>query len=486
MKFKRFLIIIIFGLIGNNCAYYNTFYNAKTTYNSAMESKKNSQNQKAPPELLNKVIEKCGRIIKYYSGSRWVDDAIILMGKAYIEKGEYDKALRKFEELAIYYPESPFVEEAFYLTGIAYLEMEDYNLAIGAFEKVLRVETKKFEDDASFRIIETYYKKDDDDNLFQVGKIFVSNYPKSPYLPRALFLMGNAYLKLEMLDEAIETLKKARESAKKKEDKNDIEERYAVALIKKGNIDEGLVILKDLSERSIMNERTAVLTFEIVNAYLQANYIEKALKELDNFISLYPSGPYAAEALYRKGLIYEKKMGDTESAIEAYDNALKLGPKKDISAFATSRSTVLKEIKKYKEELANPDSSTDIPKTHFLLAEAFLFGEENIDTALIEYRNVVNLFPESSFAPKAAMAIAWVYENEKQDSCKAIVMYEFVVKKFPETNYSFAASESIKRLKGEQVEGNEGEGENDEEMKNSEIPMTEGNIEEKNDVKQKQ
>lgn len=498
MRYKGFLIVGIMCLIGNSCAYYNTFYNAKTDYNSAMESKKNSPNQKAPPNLLNKVIEKCGKVIKYYPKSRWVDDAIMLMGKAYLEKGEYDKALRKFEELCIYYPKSPFVEEARYLIGVTYLQREDYNLAIGSFNEVLRMKKGKFEDASSFRIIETYYKKNDFNNLLLVGKDFDSSYSKSPYLPRALLLIGNTYMEQGNLEDATKTLRKARSTARKIEDKNDIDEKYAVALIKKGNIDEGLTILKNLSERSTFQERTAVLTFEIVNAYLQDNNVENALKELENYVSLYPTGSYSAEAFYRKGLIYEEKMGDAESAISTYDKALKLNPKEDIYALAAKRSSVLKEIKKYKEELTNPDSSTDLPKTHFLLAEVYLFDKENIDTALIEYRHILYNFPEDTLVPKAAVAIAWVYENERQDSIEAINMYKFIMKQFPGTEYFLVAAEAIERLGGERGKRSEGEGENggvsndeirnpnDEEMKNSETPMNEGNTEEKNDVKQKQ
>jgi len=454
MKYKGFLICIILCFIGNNCVYYNTFYNAKMAYNSAIKSKKNSPNKKAPPDLLNKVIEKCGKIIKYSPNSRWVDDALILMGKAYLEKGEYDKALRKFEEIIIYYPESPFVDEALYLTGVTYLGREDYNLAIGSFNQVIRMKKGGFEDDASFRIIEAYYKKNDLDNLLLVGKDFASNFPGSPFLPRMLLLMSDAYIQRGNFEEAVKTLKKARNIAREKEDKNDIDEKYAIALIKKGNIDEGLSILKNLSERTTRQERIAVLTFEIVNAYLQDNKVEKALKELENFISLFPSGSYAAEACYRKGLIYEEKSRDTESAIAAYDNAMKLSPKEDIYALLTQKSAVLKAIKEYKELLANPDSSTDLPKTHFLLAEVYLFGKKNIDTALVVYKNVLDSFPETPFAPKAAMAIAWIYENEKQDSIETVNMYESIVERFPETEYSLAALKAIERLREKQGKRN--------------------------------
>ena len=451
MKCTGFFIAILLCILGNNCAYYNTFYNAKTAYNKAMESKKNSPNQQASPELLNKVIEKCGKVIKYYPRSGWTDDAVILMGKAFLEKGEYDKAQRKFEEIVIYYSESPFVAEALYLMGVSYLRREDYNLAVGSFNQVLRLEEGKFKDAASFGIMEAYFEKREFDNLLEVGSDFVRTHQKSSFLPRALLLVGNAYMEREDLDGAVESFRKARGKARRREDKNDIDEKYAVALIKKGNIDEGLSILKTLSEKSTNEERTAALTFEIVDAYLQDNSEEKALEELDNFTTLYSSGPYAAESYYRQGLIYEQRMADIESAINAYNNASKLYPEKDILALSIKRSTILKEIMELKEELANPDSSTELSKTHLLLAEVYFFEKENVDTALAEYRLVLDSFPDSPNAPKAAMAIAWIYEREKQDSTKALSTYELIVEMFPETEYASSAVSAIERLRGMQT-----------------------------------
>ncbi|TET18515.1 MAG: tetratricopeptide repeat protein [Candidatus Cloacimonadota bacterium] len=446
MKYKVHIFILIIPFVFSGCAYYNTFYNAKTAYNKAMKSKENAPNKKAPVDLLDKVIEKCGKVMKYHSKSRWVDDAITLMGKAYLEKGEYDKALRKFEELVIYYPESPFAEEALYLTGVTYLQRDDYSLAIGSFNQILNMKKGVFADDACYMIVESYYKKKDYDNLLDHARNFLTNFPGSAYLPKTLLLMGNVYLQREEYAESAKILKKARASARKREDKNSIDEKYAVVLIKMGNIEEGLSILKDLSERTILQERTATLSFEIVNAYIQEINFDRALKELDNFISLYPSGRYAAEAFYRKGIIYEENLGDAENAIAAYDNALKLNPADEIRSKATKKTTVLKEIAQYRKIIANPDSSTDLSKIHFLLAETYLFGKANADTAIIEYKTVLDNYSLGPLAPRAAMALAWIHEYDKQDTSDALEMYKLIIENFPLTEYSRSAEEALKRL----------------------------------------
>jgi len=447
MRHKGLLSITLFLFLVNSCAYYNTFYNAKTSYNNAIRAKKNSPTNKAPSDLLDKVIEKCGKVIKYYPKSKWLDDAIILMGKAYLEKGEYDKAVRKFQELSIYYPESPFTPEALYLTGVTYLEKEDYNLAIISFHQVLNLAKGEFLDDASYGIVKAYSEKKDSSLLLSSGKMFSQNFSKSPYLPRVLLLLSNNYIENGNYDNAIETLKKARSSARKGEDKTGIEEKYAVTLIKMGKIDEGLSILKGLSEKTSLPERTSNLIFEITDAYIKSGKTKEALTELDNLISLYSTGPFIAEAFYRKGLVYENTLNDIESAITAYENALKLAATQDIRIKTTKRNNTCKEIKTYRERIENPDSTTDLAKTHFLLAESFLFGKSFIDSALNQYQQVLNTFPKNSLAPKSAMAIGWLYETEKRDTSKALTMYEFLMEKYPNTEYSEAASIAISKLK---------------------------------------
>jgi len=446
MRYKRYIAVTALCLILTNCAYFNTFYNAKTSYSSAMKAKLNSSNRQAPKELLDRVIEKCGKIIKYHPESRWVDDAIILMGKAYLEKGEFDKALRKFEEIIIYYSESPFLSEALYLTGLTYFQMGDYNPAIGSFNQILMMEDKKLKDAAYLGIIETHFKKKEFDTLLKKGKDFAKEYNKSLYLPRVLLLMGNVYMENDSLKKAKEVLTKARAIAKKSEDKNDIDEKYAVVLIKTKNTKEGLSILKSISEKSNAQEKIAGVTFEMVNVYLENNDIDNAFNELENFIAIYPSGPYAAEAFYKKGLIYEERIGDIESAIASYDNVSKLNPEEEIRNLAFKKNNVLKEIKTYTEILTNPDTSTDIPKTIFLLAEVYLFEKSAPDSALKKYCNVLDSFPESPFAPKSALAIAYLYENKKQDFQSALTTYRSIVEKFPETKYASAASRAIERL----------------------------------------
>ena len=103
----------------NVTAYFNTYYNARRLFDEAVgelrqqPSKDRDTNYFAaytvPPntqDKLDKVIEKCSKLIQFYPKSSYVDDAILMIGESYVYLGEYESGTRKFKELADNFPTS--------------------------------------------------------------------------------------------------------------------------------------------------------------------------------------------------------------------------------------------------------------------------------------------------------------------------------------------------------------------------------------------
>jgi len=82
-------------LLGAGCAYFNMFYNAKAAYRDGVRLKDQNQNTQAKAKF-DKAIEKSALVIKRWPKSRWVDDALFLVGVSYYQEGQYDKAVREF------------------------------------------------------------------------------------------------------------------------------------------------------------------------------------------------------------------------------------------------------------------------------------------------------------------------------------------------------------------------------------------------------
>jgi hypothetical protein len=77
------LLSICFGIIIlSSCAYFNTVYNAKNYFREGRKLVKHDT-LVTDSENFSKAIEKSTSIIVKYPGTRWIDDALFMMGASY-------------------------------------------------------------------------------------------------------------------------------------------------------------------------------------------------------------------------------------------------------------------------------------------------------------------------------------------------------------------------------------------------------------------
>ncbi len=134
------LLLCFVGAVASlsGCAYYNTFYNVERKFTDAERERRQADRQTAqqsaagtatqpattPPggtparaqtagaDKYRKVIETSSKLLEYYPKSRWVDDALLVMGVSYYRLGDLPRAERKFTELMTLFPKSKHVTEA--------------------------------------------------------------------------------------------------------------------------------------------------------------------------------------------------------------------------------------------------------------------------------------------------------------------------------------------------------------------------------------
>ena len=135
-----FLLLCLSGTLGSitGCAYYNTFYNVERKFTEAERDRRQAERQAQPQqpvagavppatpaapasgaraatpgaEKYRKVIETSSKLLEYYPKSRWVDDALYVMGVSYYWLGDLPRAERKFTELMTLFPKSKRLTDA--------------------------------------------------------------------------------------------------------------------------------------------------------------------------------------------------------------------------------------------------------------------------------------------------------------------------------------------------------------------------------------
>ena len=133
MRKQLIAVIPVSLLLISGCAYFNTFYNAKQAYKKGQEEMAEQQgrqgNTAAGKEKYNRAIEKCQKVIDLYPTSRYVDDALLLMGKSYYYTKQYLPSLRRLGHLIRLYPQSTLVGEAALFRARNYLALEQLDSA---------------------------------------------------------------------------------------------------------------------------------------------------------------------------------------------------------------------------------------------------------------------------------------------------------------------------------------------------------------------
>ncbi len=108
---------------------------------------------------LDLALERYKKFIIDFPESSLSDDALFQMGKIYLERREYTKALQQFERLTREYTHSDWAIEADFNRGICWLQLENF----AAANQLLRGLVNKFSDSqkiaqASYLIGESYYR----------------------------------------------------------------------------------------------------------------------------------------------------------------------------------------------------------------------------------------------------------------------------------------------------------------------------------------
>ena len=121
-------------------AYFNTYYNAKTSYERGVELQEQQEitiNPERPIRVhptprraglsdFEHAAQKSGDVIRFHPRSRWVDNSIMMIGKSYFYQQRYFSADQKFVELLASTSDPALSQEAIFWRGRAALELENY------------------------------------------------------------------------------------------------------------------------------------------------------------------------------------------------------------------------------------------------------------------------------------------------------------------------------------------------------------------------
>jgi TolA-binding protein len=442
-----FLLLVLGGASWLSCAYYNVFWTAKSEYNTALEDSQidfwdpyeQAPLKGATLNLVDSCIERCGKLLFLYPKSRWVDDALLLMGDCFVLKGEYTNALRKYDEILQLYGTGDFAPMAKY--------MKAYTLVLdGSVQQALPLLTGIVEGDEPREIRERgvyllgriYAERGDCDRAGQYFETYIKDYSKGARIDQVRLRLAGCLLRLDNPDGAITVLEPLAKTRTPEGFAGGL--RLGEAYRAAGRNDDAVSVFKRVAEQAPADSVRARATMETGKTMVAEGQAEEGIEILGQAseIATTTLGALHDEIIYTQGLVYEKNLEDFEQAVTSYDQIAR--SKSAYAKMAARRSEALKAVARFKSALADTVvlSPEEESLNHFMLGETYLEALGLPGTALDEFEIVADSLPETKFGPRAILRVATLMETEG-DSLEAAAYYRKAIDLFPETVYANVA-----------------------------------------------
>jgi len=150
----------------------------------------------------SKTIQKHSMFFNHKEYCKWIDDAYMLIGKAYFYKKDYGMARRTFEFVIKTYNDNDIKYDAMYWLAMANIQMADYNRGEPMLDMLLSKINKgdapaKYEEEVNLAYANSFIlQKNYESALPYLNRALELN-PKTKMKTRVYFILGQIYQKLE-------------------------------------------------------------------------------------------------------------------------------------------------------------------------------------------------------------------------------------------------------------------------------------------------
>lgn len=442
-----FLVVVV------GCAYFNTFYNAREHFKKAERAQQNVSTETGPTAAAIReydlTIDKCNKVIQEHEGSRWVDDAVLLMGRAYFGKREYAQALDKFRALVDGFPRSDLRAEALFMTGLTYYRLNRREEGRQTFDQLLRESPRFARRDEMLRIQAEALERDGEvEAAIAIYRSIVADYPESDRRVETLLDIGDLYMRTGVFDSAYVAFDAALREASQIEDRFAARRRRADALFREKRYEEALETYRTVLDvgTNLAREEIEPIEIRIAACVAELGDHDRAIEEYRRIAESSSGDIAAAEALFNIGLVLELDFGDYKAAVDEYDAIPRLQGAGARSIFATQAASRAKQLRKLisqgiltREDQAKGGAGAGA----LLLAEQFLYQQADTLAAIEQYARVEADYPNTPEAAKAAYAQAFLKELTGAPADTTEPLWVRVLTEYPGTPQAIGAGDQL-------------------------------------------
>jgi len=415
-------------LLGAGCAYFNTYYNAQASYREAMRLKDQGQTAQAKTKF-DKAIEKSALMIQRWPKSRWVDDALFLIGSSYYEEAQYEKAIREFDQLGLAFPNSGFVPRGDLYRGLSLLADKQYGTARVTLDAV-KQKYPRLADEASYNLAKSFIDREELDRGADSLEAFLRRFPRSRFRSSAVKLLADVSFALERYVDAEQWYAEYARLADDPKQRALARLKIAACRYELGENEQAVTEVNDVLGRyADLDDEASLLLGKALDA------MGRAADALMAWARVKGPSDFGAEAAFRTGKHYEEG-ADFERARAYYDTARARRADSDYGVLAVKRLSLLDALAARTSGKKAGGDSLLPAEAMFLIAEVNNLNLGDYEKAMDLYQKVHDSFPDTDWAAKALFAKAWILRNVKNDTAGAEPLLREEISEYPETEYA--------------------------------------------------
>ena len=464
MRFYRYIALALLALLFEGCtccAYLNHMFNAERLYDEATEMR-TARLDSVPDETASKpsneerlrydkIIEKGSRVLERFpKNKKRTAEAVFLIGESFRHKGEFDKAIVKYDEYERYFADYDSMRAVEYQRAYCLYRTREYNLSRFALEPVVASKKHPYYFQGLNLMSLLDEQSESPDQAIDALEALLADTAGTP------FMRGKAHFRLAGLYFAKENWDKSREHYQAKEieqlnvrEKQAAAEQAAECLVNKQEYLAAADEYKVLYKNEEYEKKRPEYLVRLGEIMLLAKRYPDAIVVLNKVNSEYDRSIHAARSFYALGDYEQNITLDYEHAMVYSDSSFISYSASEWARKSRERRDALKRLIAMRQQNDDDLKKDSIPNvknffnTEFQIAELFLFKLSEVDSAVKRLNSVIEGDKDSLKVMRATYARAFIYDEFKHDPDSAEILYKEIIEKYPNTDYAKQAQVNL-------------------------------------------
>ena len=463
MRFFRYMVFALSALLLEGCtccAYLNHMFNAERLYDEAGELREarldsvpdETASSPGPQERAkyDKVIEKGSRVLERFpKNKKRTAEAVFLIGESFRHKGEWGKAIVKYDEYERYFSDYDSMPAVEYQRAYCLYRNREYNISRFALEPVIESKNHPYYFQGLNLLSLLDEQSEFPDQAIAALEAVLADTSGTP------FMRGKAHFRLAGLYYKKEDWAKSREHYTAKEiellnvrERQTAGEQAAECLVNQKEYLKAADEYKALFKNPDFEQKQPEYLVRLGEVTLLAERYPDAFIILRKVNSDYPKTQYAARSYYSMGDYEQQKTLNYDQAVVYYDssyvshNYCEWGQKSRELSEALKRLIAMRNNNDSLKKDSIPNMNI-FYSTEFQIAELFLFKLSEVDSAIARLTGVIENADDSARVLRATYARAFIYDEFKGDPDTAEEMYKEIIEKYPGTEYAKQAQVNL-------------------------------------------